>query len=209
MSRVAMATRDIAVVGADAALAKLLLMTPANRRRQDRLSDSHLNDDDVSGIRVLWTRPQEQPSGGLRVAWSYAIGFLVAVLAIPVGWTIANSLYNSGTVCRESESFACPVLTIAGTIGLLTAILLVLGGWWFRLGWQWGLVFVAIVLGIIEIVVDPLSPWTLLSILAPAIAALLTDPDPKGKRPRWISSAAVVLVAGGYFIFSVVAALAP
>ncbi|MGL4832766.1 MAG: hypothetical protein ACRCWS_09390 [Propionibacteriaceae bacterium] len=180
-------------------------MTPANRRRPD----SHLSDDDVSGIRVLWTRPKEQPSAGMRVAWSYAVGFLVAVIAIPAGWTIANSLYNSNVVCKDSESFGCALVTIATTIGLLTALLLVVGGWWFRLGWRWGLVFVAAALGLIEIVVDPLSPWTLIAVVIPAIAALLTDPDPKWQRPRWWASLVLIIVTGGYLAAALVSAMAP
>lgn len=142
-------------------------------------------------------RVADAPVGGARIAWSY--------LATVVGLLVAGLLWTAwtpfgGAVCSDAEDIVC-LLGWNSAGALVGAVVgLSLGGFVFRLGWEWWAVLAGLVLGM-PLWFDTVPEWAsiLVLILAPALAAAATWTGPR--RPAWrpwaIGATAVLLVVLG------------
>lgn len=132
------------------------------------------------------------PVGGARVTWSYLAALLAAVITA-LGFAIADSVQS--TACADDDPMcALGTYMVGGLVGGVVGVALV--AWLFRLGWEWGLACVAVVVAMPTLLdlTGPLA-WLILA-LAPGAAALVTLSGPGRRRWRPV----VVGVVGGVVI---------
>ncbi len=139
-------------------------------------------------------RVRESPIGGSRLAFSYlavVLGLVVAGLVAAVWTPFADS------VCGRGDDLSCGLGWIYA--GVLLGVLAgtALTAFVFRLGWEWWLVLVALVLLLALASTAPTWLLAVFGILIPALAGAATW---SGRdRPQWrpwaIAAAASVALA--------------
>lgn len=180
----------------------------AKRRPTSGVTSAHAHglsfaeDETERGWRAALRRPGE-PEAGMRVAYSYVVALLAATIGIPVAIASADWLYGASKICVDDQGLACPVLWLGALVMGAVGILLALGAWFFRLGWAWWLAGAALALLLVEVVVDPLSPWMLLALVIPGLAAVASDPALPRRAWRTWGIVALAVLAGGYLLVSV------
>lgn len=157
--------------------------------------------DEDRGLLAALRRPG-RPEAGMRVAWPYVVGLLALAGAAGLGVGVVGDLYSSGRLCRADDSVACPLLWSLGVAAASVVALTALGAWFLRLGWRWWVAMVGLTLLLCEVVVDPLSPWLLLLLAVPGVAAVLSDDEIPGRRWRTWVVVAVGVVALGWLLWA-------
>lgn len=155
------------------------------------------------GWRAALRRPAA-PESGMRVAYAYAVAAVAALLGMPLAFVLVTSLYDGGRICVGDDGLACPVVWMGGLVGGTAMAVLALGAWFYRLGWRWWLSGAALALGLLELVVDPFSPWMLLGVAIPGLAAVASDPSLPQRRGRTTGIVALAVVVGGVLLRSLV-----
>jgi len=110
------------------------------------------------------------PIGGARITWSYLAAMLAGVITA-LGLAIADSVQS--TACADDDPMcALGTYMIGGLLGGVVGVALV--AWLFRLGWEWGLACIAVVVAMPTLLdlIGPLA-WLVLA-LTPGAAALVT-----------------------------------
>jgi hypothetical protein len=118
------------------------------------------------------------PVGGARVAWSYLAALLAAAVTA-LGFAIADSVQS--TACADDDPMcALGTYMVGGLVAGVVGVAFV--AWLFRLGWEWALVCVAVVVAMPTLLdlTGPLA-WLILA-STPGAAALVTLSGP-GRRP--------------------------
>lgn len=142
-----------------------------------------------------WLRRPE-PTGGPRIAVAYAVALVAALLGAAPATAVIAELYRTQRIC-PTDDFACPFVSLFVGIAIASAGLLLLGALLGRLGWRWWLLTCALVLGMFQLVnADATDPAFLLVMVAPLLAALLSDPVDlwRPRVRRWVTVALAVAI---------------
>ena len=123
-------------------------------------------------------RVADTPWGAARFTYSY-LGAVIAAAITGLITVIANPIVNALPVCRADQEGTC-TLTLTGIVGMLVlfaAFFLV--AHILRLGWGWAAWFTALILIVLEIIIESntFAPaWSL--IILPALTSLITFERP-------------------------------
>jgi len=149
-------------------------------------------------------RVNTTPWGAARFTYSY-LGTVIAGAIAGLITVIANPIVNALPVCRADQEGTC-TLTLTGIVGLLVLFAaFFLAAHVLRLGWGWAAWFTALILIMLEIIIEfnTFAPaWSL--IILPALACLITfeRPDhPPSKSVRTIRLAALVIALVQFVIW--------